>query len=80
MRLAAAWAAKRTRNTNEKINSKCVGWLKLAEDRTTEFDFIPERAQIVRRIFEMASKGHGANGITKTLSEREESAHLRKAL
>jgi len=65
-RVAAAWDAKRRNIGKRKLTSKCVAWLRLAKDGTS-FELIQERVAVVQRIFDMASKGRGANGITKTL-------------
>src|SRR5260221_3283118 len=46
------------------VTGKCVGWLRLVGDK---FEPIPERAEVVWRIFEMARSGRGANGISRTL-------------
>src|ERR1700712_707268 len=45
----------------------CPAWLTLSEDRTS-FVFMPERAEIVRRIFELSIAGFGAYTIAKQLN------------
>jgi DNA-binding CsgD family transcriptional regulator len=47
----------------------CPAWLGLSEDRTS-FIFMPERAKIVRRIFELSIAGFGGYTIAKQLNER----------
>jgi Recombinase len=66
MRLAAAWDAKRRNIEKRKLTSRCVAWLRLAKDGMT-FELVPDKVAVVKRIFEMAGKGQGANSITKTL-------------
>jgi DNA invertase Pin-like site-specific DNA recombinase len=66
MRVAAAWESKRNNADKQKLTGRCVAWLELSPDRS-RFEPIPERVSVVRRIFDMAAKGHGANSITKTL-------------
>ncbi len=50
-----------------KKHMGCPGWLGLTDDRT-EFIFIPERAAIVKRIFEMSASGLGGYTIAKKLN------------
>jgi len=66
LRLAAAWDAKRRNIGKRKLTSRCVAWLRLSKDGTS-FEPVPEKVAVVKRIFDMASKGMGKNGITKTL-------------
>lgn len=65
-RVAAAWETKRRNIAERKLTGKCVAWLRLGKDGS-RFELIPERVAVVRRVFDMASAGRGANGITKTL-------------
>ena len=52
----------------------CPGWLKLSEDRTS-FIFDPEKAEIVRKIFEASISGLG--GYTDSqATRRKESAGI----
>jgi len=48
----------------------CSGWLKLSEDRTS-FIFDPEKAEIVRKIFEAPISGLGGNTIAKQLNAKK---------
>jgi hypothetical protein len=48
----------------------CPGWLKLSEDRTS-FVFMPQRAAIVRQIFEASISGLGGYTIAKQLNENK---------
>ena len=45
----------------------CPGWLGLTEDRTA-FVFFPERAEVVRKIFEIGASGLGGYTIAKKLN------------
>src|SRR5258708_30696995 len=45
----------------------CPGWLKLSEDRTS-FIFDPEKAEIVRKIFDASISGLGGYTITNQLN------------
>lgn len=65
-RLAAAWSAKRSQVSQKKLTSRCVAWLRMTPDGK-RFEVIPDKANTVRRIFEMAAQGKGANSITKAL-------------
>jgi DNA-binding CsgD family transcriptional regulator len=47
----------------------CPAWLGLSEDRTS-FVFMPERAKIVRRIFELSIAGFGGYTIAMQLNEK----------
>jgi hypothetical protein len=49
--------------------SACPGWLELSEDRTS-FVFMPERAEIVRKIFELSIAGLGGYTIAKHLNAK----------
>ncbi|HOX58962.1 MAG TPA: recombinase family protein [Candidatus Paceibacterota bacterium] len=69
-RIGAAWQNKRAQVANEKLTRLCVAWLRLADDRKS-FELIPERVKIVRRIFELAAKGVGANAIATMLRKEK---------
>jgi hypothetical protein len=45
----------------------CPGWLGLSEDRTS-FVFLRDRAEIVRKIFELSVAGLGGYTIAKQLT------------
>ena len=47
----------------------CPAWLKLSEDKTC-FVLVPERADTVRRIFELSASGLGGYTIAKQLNEK----------
>lgn len=63
-RIGAAWEAKRrkARETGEAMTAKCPHWLKKVGDK---YEVIPERAAVVRRIFEMSADGQGITQIIK---------------
>ena len=54
---------------NKKLTA-CPGWLGLSEDRTS-FIFIPEKAEIVRQIFEASISGLGGYTIAKQLNAKK---------
>lgn len=68
-RLKAAWTNKRSRLQEKKLTARCPLWMKLNDDRT-RFQFIPERASVVREIISLAKNGMGQTIIAKTLNSR----------
>ncbi len=66
-RAGEVWIQKRSKLGDEKMTAKCVGWLRLSNDRK-QFEKIPERAAVVKRIFELSRSGVGANSIAKRLN------------
>ncbi|MFN3713676.1 MAG: recombinase family protein [Alcanivoracaceae bacterium] len=69
-RLKAVWEHKRTKLTKEIATSTCPNWLRVKEDRTG-FEEIPERVEIVRRIFQMSNSGMGNSAIAKRLNTED---------
>jgi len=69
-RLKAAWDNKRTKLTteNKKLTSKAPAWLKLNKKNQT-FELIPERADIVLRIFREYLAGKGVVTISKQFNK-----------
>ena len=67
-RLAKAWEGKRLKIGEEKITARCPEWLELEKDRKS-FKIIPERAAIVQRMFQLASKGVGKRIVAKELND-----------
>jgi len=63
-RVGSAWANKRKNIDQKKLTARCPAWLSLSEDKT-EFHVIPEAAEAVRRIFQMAVDGYGIDAITR---------------
>lgn len=69
-RLSASWANKRN-NAAERgipITSVCPGWLNINTARTG-FDIIPERAQVVRRVFDQTLQGVGQHSLAQALNK-----------
>ena len=79
-RLKSAWAQKRhDLNGERKLTGRCPAWLainKLATDQkrsniASELTIIPERAKIIRQIFQMKLAGKGVGSIVKALNQRQ---------
>ncbi len=66
-RISAAWENKRKNIGKNKLTARAVGWVKLSTDRM-KFDIIPDRAEIVRRIFEETANGIGSWSIVRKLN------------
>jgi DNA invertase Pin-like site-specific DNA recombinase len=65
-RLKQAWANKREKIGERLLTSKCPAWLRRVGDR---FELIPDRADIVRRIFSMTLEGVGQHKITEVFNQ-----------
>lgn len=75
-RLKATWAGKREKASALRPMTRwCPQWLKLSDDRT-KYEVIEERAQVVRRIFQMALDGISPYLTAKALNE-EQVPHFR---
>lgn len=57
IRIHGAWQAKRDRR-DKVITKECPRWLRAKDDRSG-FELIPEKAESVRRIFELTIAGYG---------------------
>lgn len=66
-RLRSAWDAKRGNLANKRLTARCPYWLKPAAG-DVGFEFIPERVEVVKRIFKMSLDGVGSATIVKTLN------------
>jgi DNA invertase Pin-like site-specific DNA recombinase len=69
-RVRQAWDAKRQdalKTPGAVLTKRCPAWIEYDEETET-FRLIPERAAIVRRIFEDAALGHGQAGLAKALN------------
>ncbi|SDN69460.1 recombinase family protein [Ensifer sp. YR511] len=68
-RLKEAWTAKREKaqHGSKPLTALCPGWLKLNRS-TNSFDVIPERAEIVRRVFAQTLDGVGQHSIAQKLN------------
>ena len=66
-RVSAAWEnkRKRARDGTHKLTKTCPSWLELRDD---EFYPIPERVELVKRMYKMAQNGSGYVTIAKTLN------------
>ncbi len=69
-RLKEAWAKKRRDMRTIKLTSLCPYWLKLNEDRKS-FQVIEERAEVVRRIYQLSIDGIGQASIVKILNREK---------
>lgn len=67
LRLLSAWKEKRKNAATKRLTSMCPKWLRPVGDK---FEVIPERAAIVREIFEMKRQGLGKYLIRSTLNKR----------
>jgi len=67
-RVAKAWGEKRRKAREEgaPLSGNCPGWLRKT---TVSYEIIPERATIVRRIFQLAADGPGKGVIAQMLNE-----------
>ena len=68
-RLGAAWANKRSEATAKKkpLTSLCPGWLQINANRDG-FDVVPERAAVIRRLFEKTLEGVGQHSLAQALN------------
>lgn len=66
-RLRSAWDAKRKNLPNKRLTKRCPYWLRPAPG-DVGFEFIPERVEVVKRIFQMSKDGVGSATIVKTLN------------
>jgi len=63
----AAWKNKRKRAAEGQIlTAQCPAWLQV---KNGKFVVLPERAAVIKRIYDMALQGHGSMGITSKLNE-----------
>jgi len=66
-RIRSSWDAKRKNIANKRLTSRCPYWLKPSQG-DQGFDLIPERVEVVKRIFQMSRDGVGTSTIVKTLN------------
>jgi DNA invertase Pin-like site-specific DNA recombinase len=70
-RIADTWKKKRVgANNNVPMTSNAPAWLKLNADKKS-YSAVPDRALIVKRIFDEAASGLGMYAITKRLNEKK---------
>jgi len=67
MRVRSSWDAKRKNIAKKRLTARCPYWLKPSEG-DSGFEFIPERVEVVKRIFQMSLEGVGTGTIVKTLN------------
>jgi DNA invertase Pin-like site-specific DNA recombinase len=67
LRLGKAWENKRNLASTKKLTARSPAWLKL-NDTKTQFDIIEDRAEIIRKIFDMKLSGKGATAIIRELN------------
>jgi hypothetical protein len=65
-RVADAWEAKRKTASSVPLTKKGPAWLKLTADRKG-WVFIPERAELVRKMFALAAEGYGVARISEEM-------------
>jgi len=67
-RVRAAWERKRREADVRKLTKTCPAWLRLTPDRS-RFEFVNERADIVRLIFNETALGVGKGSIAARLND-----------
>jgi hypothetical protein len=67
-RLVHVWAEKRKKATTDKkpISSRCPAWITLTEDQG--YQLIPERAEIIKKIFKLCAGKNGNRAIANELN------------
>lgn len=66
-RISAAWANKRRGASDKKLTGKCPLWLRLKANGKS-FEILPDRVQVIRRIFDEAKAGMGGYAIARRLN------------
>ncbi|MBM3981792.1 MAG: recombinase family protein [Planctomycetes bacterium] len=69
-RVGQAWAAKRKDAAENKtvISRSCPAWIRVeGKGDAAKYVLIPARAEVVRRVFRLATDGHGARAVLKRL-------------
>ena len=69
-RLRAAFKFKRKNLANIKFSANAPKWLKLSDDKTY-FDIIPDRVEVVKRIFKDSFEGIGFVSISRQLNKEQ---------
>jgi DNA invertase Pin-like site-specific DNA recombinase len=67
-RLKQVWGNKRAMIAERPLTSRAPAWLRLLPDRSG-FELLPERADLVRRIFSMTLSGIGQHKIAETFNK-----------
>lgn len=71
LRVGKAWAEKRrlAAESGQAMSAMCPGWIRLVGGpRRGRYELIPERVEVVRRIFEETVAGQGRREIAKRLN------------
>lgn len=68
IRLSDVWERKRRNINTIKATSVCPNWLKLSKDKKS-FLIDSQKAEIVRKIFELSKSGNGVATIARILNE-----------
>jgi DNA invertase Pin-like site-specific DNA recombinase len=66
-RIRSSWDAKRKNIDNKRLTSRCPYWLR-PDKGDKGFEFIPERVEVVKRIFQMSRDGIGNAIIVRALN------------
>lgn len=69
-RIRASWDNKRQNISKKRFTARCPYWLKPSEGEIG-FDIIPERVDVVKRIFQMSIDGIGTATIVKRLNSEK---------
>ncbi|MCI0704596.1 MAG: recombinase family protein [Planctomycetia bacterium] len=64
-RVGAAWKRKRENAANKVVTRRLPGWVQLVDG---ELKLVPKRAEVVRRIFNLALAGNGVHVIAEQLN------------
>ncbi|ONA10953.1 recombinase family protein [Burkholderia pseudomallei] len=68
-RLKEAWKAKRGRIGDAKLTEMAPAWLKLNDERTA-YSLIPDRVELVQRVFQLSKDGIGSESIARRLNQQ----------
>ncbi|MGO9017323.1 MAG: recombinase family protein [Syntrophobacteraceae bacterium] len=66
-RIKSAWTKKRAQMPEQAVLARLPAWLEF-DKATNTFKVVEERAEVVRRVFNMASTGCGIHSIVKALN------------
>lgn len=70
----ASWRKKKENAIDRVITCRVPYWLEVIGDgkkTKKEIQIIPERAKVIRKIFELAASGYGGMAITRTLNKQK---------
>jgi DNA invertase Pin-like site-specific DNA recombinase len=73
VRVAGVWGAKRQRAAEKPggaMTRMCVGWCRVVGDVRTSarYELIPERAEVIGKIFKLTAEGHGQRAVAARLN------------